>query len=75
MNKDPFEEDLEVALRRNSALPLDPDIVVCLETGWSWPELMATPAWVVRDVKVYLQKRALVQRERQKAREAKARMG
>jgi len=46
-----------------------------LETGWSWPELMATPAWVVRDVKVYLQKRSLVQRERQKAREAKARMG
>jgi hypothetical protein len=61
-----FETDLETAIRRNSALPLDPDIVVCLETGWTWAELQATPGWVVADVKTYLHKRALIAKQRRK---------
>jgi len=53
-------------LRRNSALPLDPDVVVCLELGWSWAELQATPAWVVRDIKTYMRKAAIVAKERER---------
>jgi hypothetical protein len=45
---------------------LDPDIVVCLETGWTWAELQATPGWVVADVKTYLHKRALIAKQRRK---------
>jgi hypothetical protein len=46
------------------------DIVILLETGWSWHQLQSTPEWVVRDLKTLLQKRALVARERRRAQEA-----
>jgi hypothetical protein len=48
------------------------DIVVLLETGWSWQELQATPEWVIRDLKTLLKKRALIARERRRAQEALA---
>jgi len=38
--------------------------MVCLATGWSWSDLMAAPAWVVADLKTYLQKKSIVDRER-----------
>jgi len=37
--------------------------MVCLLTGWSWPELVATPEWVVEDVRTYLRKRGLVMKQ------------
>jgi len=37
--------------------------------GWSWQELMATPAEVVADVRTYLQKQALIAVERQRIQE------
>jgi hypothetical protein len=40
------------------------DIIMCQEMGWAWHELMATPPEVVDDVRAYLQKRALIARER-----------
>jgi hypothetical protein len=61
---------MEVALRNHSALPLDPDIVLCLNMSWSWWELMATPPWVVEDLRTYWHKRALVDRERRMVRAA-----
>ena len=53
-----------MGLRQNSALPLDPDIVICLATGWSWQELMGAPAWVVDDLRTYLRKKGIIERER-----------
>jgi hypothetical protein len=64
MSRPRFEEELEIGLRNNSTIPLDSDIIVCLATGWSWHELMAAPAWVVADLKTYMQKQGVVSRER-----------
>lgn len=60
-------------MRRGTALPVNPDIVVCLEMGWSWQELMETPPNVVEDVKVLLRKRALIAREQERAAKARTR--
>lgn len=60
-----------MACREGTALPPEMnDIVILLETGWSWHQLQSTPEWVVRDLKTLLQKRALVARERRRAQEA-----
>jgi len=45
-------------------LPLDPDIVICLATGWPWRELMEAPAWVVDDLRTYLRKKSIIDHER-----------
>jgi len=63
-----------VAVRQNSGLPASlTDVLICEAMGWSWEELMHTPAHVVDDVRVLLQKRAVVSRERANAEEARAR--
>ena len=53
-----------MGIRNRSALPLDPDIVVCLATGWSWQALMSAPDWVVADLRTYLRKKSIIDRER-----------
>ena len=64
---------MEIGLRRETNLPLESDIAVCLATGWSWAELMATPGWVVDDVRTYLSKKSLVDKEQARMLEAKGR--
>jgi len=64
-----------MALREGSPLPPElTDIIICEQMGWSWHELMATPADVVDDIKVLLRKRALIAEEQRQLREAEARM-
>jgi len=59
-------------LRSGGTLPPElSDSVILLETGWSWAELMATPADVVDNVRMLLNKRALIIRERQREAEAR----
>ena len=52
---------VETALLNNSALPVELTVVMLMEAmGWSWQELMATPAFVVADAITLLQKRGVV---------------
>jgi len=60
--------DLETAIRNGTSLPLRPEIVLCLNTGWTWWELMATPDWVVEDLLAYFRARGAVERERRSRR-------
>lgn len=54
---------MEVAIRNGSVLPSDlTDAVICRSMGWSWRELMETPAHVVDDVRVMLSKMGAVAR-------------
>lgn len=64
---------MEIALRNESALPLDMDIITCLATGWAWLDLMATPGWVVDDVRTYLAKKSVIDMERSRMLDAKGR--
>jgi hypothetical protein len=65
---------VEIALRMGSPLPPElTDIIICKEMGWSWQELMDTPADVVDDVRVWLAKRALIAEEQRQLAEARRR--
>ena len=56
---------MEVAAREGSAFPAClTEVLICEAMHWSWQELMETPAHVVDDVRVLLQKRGVVARER-----------
>lgn len=55
-----------MAIRLHSALPLDPDIVLCINMGWTWNDLQAAPSWVVDDLKSYWRKRGLIAAERER---------
>lgn len=62
---------METALRMGSRLPAElADVVILLETGWTWQELMATPPEVVDDLRLFLNKRGLIIREKQRLMEA-----
>jgi len=64
MNRPAFQADLEVACRNGTGLPLAREIVLCLNTGWAWWELMATPEWVVEDLLMYFRAQGAISRER-----------
>lgn len=49
------------------------DVVVCRFMGWSWQELMETPARVVDDIRMWMEKQALIDQERAAAQRAQAR--
>jgi hypothetical protein len=48
-------------------------VLICLETGWTWRELMETPAEVVDDLLTLLRVRGNVERARRKVEEARGR--
>lgn len=57
-----------MAVKREKPEPLLEDIVLCLQTGWTWNDLQAQPAQFVERMRIYLW--AVAEKQRQESQQA-----